>query len=321
MNRLGISVAGMRRLCFDDGRPVRAASAIARLGDGWLVVQDDGAHAAWWRASSVTGIRLFPAVDGHDDFSSAAGTKHLKPDVESVCEVLVDGRPGVLVLGSGSSARRMRGAVVTVGGDVVQVREGDLSSLYAAAAEALGVGRDELNFEGACCVGEAVRWFNRGNAVLGVPSSSIDVPTAELLAALGSGPKPAWELVGRTTYDLGVIDDVGLAITDAVTLPDGRLLVSAAAEDTPNMVDDGPVVGAALALIDGDRLVAVGRVPLVDGAVAKVEGLAVDSVRGRRLEVLAVVDDDADSPSLALDLVVELPPPEGRPSERRPRRA
>ena len=40
---------------------------------------------------------------------------------------------------------------------------------------------------------------------------------------------------------------VGLAVTDAVALPDGLVLVSAAAEDSPSTYDDGPVVGSALA--------------------------------------------------------------------------
>ncbi len=316
MTSLGITMAGHRRLVFDDGRPVRAASAIARLGDGWLVVQDDGTHGAWWRGShgdwwnhpTVTEVRLLAAVDGHEHFSSRAGTKHLKPDFEAACEMVIDGQPGVLVLGSGSSDRRMRGAVVTVEGDVVRVREGDLSTLYAAAARVLGAGPGEVNFEGACCVDHVVRWFNRGNAALGVPSASIDIPQGALLAAFGSDPAPTWDLTGRTAHDLGAIDGVGLAVTDAVTLPDGRLLVSAAAEDTPNMIDDGPVVASALALIDGHHLVAVATVPLVDGVVAKVEGLALVAASQDRLEVLAVVDcDDAESPSLALDLIVDLP--------------
>ena len=44
---------------------------------------------------------------------------------------------------------------------------------------------------------------------------------------------------------------MGLAVTDAIALPDGRLLLSAAAEDSPNAVDDGPVVATALVLVDG----------------------------------------------------------------------
>ena len=96
---------------------------------------------------------------------------------------------------------------------------------------------------------------------------------------------------------------MGLAVTDAVALPDGRVLVSAAAEDTPNAVDDGPVVAVALALLDGPRVAAVA--PL-SGEPHKVEGLAVLSA-APDLVLVAVVDaDDPDAPSLLLDLTVRL---------------
>ena len=109
-------------------------------------------------------------------------------------------------------------------------------------------------------------------------------------------------------YDLGEVDGVGLAVTDAIALPDGRVLLSAAAEDTPNAVDDGPVVATALALADGADVLAVAPLPEVDGHVHKVEGLALRGFDGARVSLLAVVDsDDPDAPSSELDLVVELP--------------
>ena len=99
------------------------------------------------------------------------------------------------------------------------------------------------------------------------------------------------------------MEGVGLAVTDAIALPDGRLLLSAAAEDTPNAVDDGPVVATALALVDGDGVLAVARVPEVGGRVPKVEGLALRDVRGGEVHLLAVVDaDDPDVPSAELEL-------------------
>ena len=85
---------------------------------------------------------------------------------------------------------------------------------------------------------------------------------------------------------------MGLAITDAVALPDGLVLVSAAAEDSPSTYDDGPVVGSALALLDGDRVVDVVELPLLDGAVAKVEGLGLVAERDDVLDLVAVVDAD-----------------------------
>ena len=104
-----VFVDDVRALRFDDGTPVRAASGIAPLGDGWLIAQDDATHAAWRLGSAVTPVRLLPPVEGLDVFSEAEGTKHLKPDLEVACPAEVDGEPAVLLLGSGSTRRRMRG--------------------------------------------------------------------------------------------------------------------------------------------------------------------------------------------------------------------
>jgi hypothetical protein len=108
-------------------------------------------------------------------------------------------------------------------------------------------------------------------------------------------------------YELGEVAGVGLAVTDAIALPDGRVLLSAAAEDTPDAVDDGPVVGAALVLVDGAAVLDVAPVPAVGGSVPKVEGLALREVRGGEVRLLAVVDaDDPGTSSARLELRVSL---------------
>ena len=96
----------------------------------------------------------------------------------------------------------------------------------------------------------------------------------------------------RARYELGEVEGVGLAVTDAAALPDGRTLFSAAAEDTPNAVDDGPVVATALVLVDDLDVLAVAPIPEVGGHVHKIEGLALREVRRNELHLFAVVDDD-----------------------------
>ena len=298
--RLDVEVVSVSVLRFDDGTPVRAASAVTAYGDGWLVVQDDATSAAWWRGDSITPVRVFPPVDGHDVFSSTEGTKHLKPDLEAA--TLVPG--GVLLLGSGSTDRRMRGALMGGPGEAVSVA--DLSPLYAAMTRALDIDPTLLNLEGACVVGDVLRWFQRGSASL--PSASVDVDLDALLGCFRQ-PDPgraADVAVGTVrTYDLGTAEGVPLAVTDAILLDDGAVLVCAAAEDTPNPYDDGPVVGTALALLDDTGLVAVSPLPEVEGRPHKVEGLALRPGSEPAVQVLAVVDaDDPELPSEALVLEV-----------------
>jgi len=304
---LRVEVESVRSLRFDDGDPVRAASAVAPLGDGWLVAQDDAASAAWLRNGRVERVRVLPPVEGYDVFSSAAGTKHLKPDLEAACPVERDGRAGVLLLGSGSTPRRMRAALVTLQ-DTPHVVVADLSPLYAAVARLLERDPMDLNLEGASPAGDVLRWFARGNLAAGVPSASVDVDLDQLMAAVVGRVDPA-DVQPRTplTYDLGEVEGVGLTVTDAVALPDGRVLLSAAAEDTPNAYDDGPVVAAALALLDGDHVLKVLPLPDVHGKVAKVEGLALRDSGPGHVRLLAVVDDDdPERPSACLELRVWL---------------
>lgn len=279
-----VEVQQARRLRFDDGSPVRAASAVVPFGDGRLVVQDDATHAAWVREGSVVRLRVFPPVQGLDVFDAASGTKHLKPDLEAACPL---GPERALLLGSGSTPARCRVAVVTPGSVAVR----DVTPLYDAVAAALQTPPGTLDLEGACLAQGRLRWFQRGAADLA--SASVDVDLDALLAAVDATLDAAEvPLSGPRRYELGDVDGVALGLTDAVALPDGRLLASAAAEDTSNPVDDGPVVGAALLLLDDARLVASCPVPVVDGVVPKVEGLALLEHTGSGAAVVAVVDED-----------------------------
>ena len=85
------------------------------------------------------------------------------------------------------------------------------------------------------------------------------------------------------------------------------MLLSAAAEDTPNAVDDGPVVATAVALVDGEEVLAVAPIPEVRGRVHKIEGLALRQFSDDEIHLLAVVDDDdPTTPSSEIDLRVVL---------------
>jgi hypothetical protein len=303
-------VEGTSWLTFSDGSPVRAASAIAPLGDGWLIVQDDATHAAWWRSKSVTAVRVVDSVDGLEEFSSSAGTKHLKPDFEAACAVSANGTHGVLLLGSGSTGARMRASLVAMGAADHALSEAEpaftvagLESVYRKVAAALGLHHDQLNLEGACVVGDRLRWFQRGNFAAGTPTACVDVDLAELLAAVtGSIAADRVQVGDVRRYDLGAVGGVALAVTDAMSVAGGRVLVSAAAEDTPNAVDDGPVVGSALALLDDEGVLASVVVPESGRGAHKVEGLAVGATTADGLRLLAVVD--ADDPTVASELLV-----------------
>lgn len=303
---MDIELEDVAELRFADGSPVRAASAVVPFGDGFLVVQDDATYAAWVDGDSVEAVRLLPPVEGHEVFAEESGTKHLKPDLEAACPVTVDGRDAVLLLGSGSSPLRTRSALVHLDRGRPRVVAADLAPLYATVADALGIEPDVLNLEGACVVDGALRWYHRGLPSAGVPTGSVDLDLAEVLLAARGHLEPTRVGVSAARHHrLGDVEGVGLGTTDAVALPSGTVLLSAAAEDSPNTRDDGPVVGSALVHLVDHVVDDVTELPRVRGSVAKVEGLMALAADDDQIRLLAVVDgDDPDAPSLALRLRV-----------------
>ncbi|WP_183094677.1 DUF6910 family protein [Nocardioides stalactiti] len=302
-----IELERVERLTFADGSPVRAASAVAPFGDGFVVVQDDATHGALLREGATGEVRLLPAVDGLEVFSDASGTKHLKPDLEAACALAVDGEP-VLLMGSGSLAARMRWALLTMVEGRPEVAVAEMSPLYGAVAEALGVPTEALNLEGACLVDGLLRWYLRGLPSAGLMPGSVDLDPQQVVDAVYGRLRPdQMTVTDPQHYRLGEAAGVGLAITDAVGLPGGTVLLSAAAEDSPSVRDDGPVVASALVRLDGSDVVDVTALPLVQGRVAKVEGLALVDAAEDHVRLLAVVDaDDPAQPSLSLTLRVVL---------------
>ena len=102
---------------------------------------------------------------------------------------------------------------------------------------------------------------------------------------------------GVERYDLGRAAGVPLTFTDATRGPDGAIAYLAVAEDTPNAIDDGPVVGAAIGVIrDGAASWTLILEPDGTPSVRKFEGLALDPEGG------AWVITDADDPEKPAEL-------------------
>jgi hypothetical protein len=301
-----VQVLSADRLRFDDGAPVRSASAVVPFGGGFLVVSDDATHGAWFREETATAVRLLPPVAGHEVFDEASGTKHMKPDFESACEVTVGDVPAALILGSGSSPGRMRWSILRLEDGEPRAVVADMTRVYSAVAAALSVDPHVLNMEGACIVGGALRWYHRGLPAAGLCSGSVDIDLATALAAaLGEVDPGGVAVANARAYDLGAVGGVGLAVTDVAALPGGTLLVSAAAEDSPNPRDDGPVVASALARLQGEVVAEVVQLPSVEGSVIKIEGLMVIEADERETLLLAVADvDDPEAASWATRLRV-----------------
>lgn len=315
-------VVSRRPLFFSDGGDaaqdrtahVRAASGLTWLTlDGaprLLVAQDDTSflavidpHAA---DPVVQALTLPHSVAGRRVFETRLGNKQQKLDLEACTTATWGGHERALIFGSGSTAARERIVCVEPSG-ITQLL--DAAGLYAALREA-GVGGSELNIEGAAAIGDRLLLLQRGNGAARdgrVPQDASCTLSIRALHAhlLEGAPPPAIDEV--TVHELGAIDGVKLTFTD-VTVSGDQLAFLAGAEASPNTVDDGEVVGAALGTMTHDaRDVRWTRLTLEDGTPyrGKVEGLAPRDPQRADGRFWAVLDaDDPDRAAELLDLVL-----------------
>ncbi len=309
--RLGARIVRCEPLVYSDPAPdeldrpphVRAASGIVRVGGELVVVQDDASFVAVRRADGrVEAIALPAGHGGRRRFEAALGNKEHKLDLESAILVTLEGAPRVLAFGSGSSPRRESIAVVDVTGRAATLRPA--SELYARLREERAFSGSELNVEGAVVAGGVLRLFSRGN---GAPRDGLEPIDATVDVDLGAflewllerGPLPPLTNVRR--YELGAERHVRYGFTDAAALLDGRIVYAAGAEDSPDAIEDGEVLGARIGVFD-ERSVRSAPLRDEDGrpTTAKVEGLAASADPGR---LFAVTDtDDPERPALLCEI-------------------
>ena len=285
---------------------VRAGSSLARVPGGIALVQDDAnflavVDPATARARAI----LLPAgKDGVRQFDKGRGNKADKLDLEACVAGDVGGETLFMAFGSGSTSRRE--AVVVVReweAPEPRVELVQAPAFYARLREEIAFAGDALNLEGAMLHGDRLTLFTRGNGSAGgdhLPAAATcTVDWAELLAFLrdpGAARPPAPDDVLR--YELGQLNGVRLGFTDAALWGDS-VLFTAAAEASPDAVEDGAVEGSVIGVIgaDGDTR----WTPLVadDGSAftGKVEGVLAPHDDAGHL--YAVVDtDDSDAPSV-----------------------
>lgn len=280
-----------------DGLPghVRAGSSLVADGDARWVVQDDTLSLVRLCGSERTVVPLPPHPSGARTFDDRQGNKKAKLDLEAGF-VLGD---EVIAVGSGSSSKRERW--VRVKRQLPHAVElFDASALYAHLRATTAFSGSELNVEGAVVVGQALVLVQRGNGAAVEDQPPFDalgeLDLAAVAAFLSGGPAPTLQTVRR--LDLGSVEGVRLTPTDGAALPDGRLLLLCAAEDSPDAVSDGPVTGVALAILDGDALTwglvcEAGGTPLTE----KAEGISLD---GPGRLTLVTDADDPDAPASQL---------------------
>ena len=280
---------------------VRAGSGLARIPGGLVVIQDDSNFLALidpLRPRAARAIPLPPGLDGRRQFGDSTGNKHLKLDLEA-CFVTPGSSPLFVAFGSGSTPARE--SVVLLSGfehDTLEARVILAPALYARLRATPAFAGSEMNIEGALLLGEWLRLFCRGNGAvngnLAPVNSTCDLPWSRVFAHLGEpGASPPPAPVRIEAFTLGALHGVPLGFTDAADWK-GRVLFTAAAEDSPDSVRDGPVTGSVIGIVEERGVARWAPITDVHGATLreKAEGLLVADAERGTFWVVADADDE-----------------------------
>jgi hypothetical protein len=272
-----------------------AASGLVRTADEFCVVADDELHLGRFALDARRPGRLQRLFPG----DGLKKRKKHKPDLEVLLRLPASAahpHGALLALGSGSGARRLRGALLTLGdqGRVVGRPLGiDAGPLYARLSQSFA----DLNLEGGWVADNRLHLLQRGNK--GESHNALlqwDLQPM-LRGLLRERCLPAAEPVQVRAFDLGDVQGVPLCFTDASPLPAGGWLFSAVAENTANSHDDGPCLGAAIGRVDArSRLRWIRPVE----PLCKIEGIHAEQ-QGARLRAWLVTD--ADDPRVPANLL------------------
>ena len=281
---------------------ISSASGVARRGDFVYVIGDDELSLAVFRLSQPAAGALRKALDGAlpDDPDARAREK---ADLEALTLLPpFEGWPfgALLGLGSGSGPGRDRAfawrlaADGSLDGDPVQL---DMEPVYSLLREH----DPELNIEGAAVMGDRLWLLHRGNTERG-ENLVAELALADVLDSVREDREiDCDELAAVRAYDLGDLDGVPLAFSDATPIADQLLVFTASAEK-----ESGEIHGSVVGTIDTEgkvhRLRTIDRKWKVEGVYASIDTGVMD--------FLFVCDqDDPDTPSPLLSAAM---PVDGR---------
>jgi hypothetical protein len=275
-----------------------AASGLVRTADEFCVVADDELHLGRFALDAHLPGRLQRLFPGDLPAGPKKRKKH-KPDLEVLLRLpaAADHPHGALLaLGSGSGAKRLRGALLTLGvqGRVVgKPRSIDTGPLFTRLSQSFA----DLNLEGGWVAGNRLHLLQRGNKGDSRNAMLTWDLQPMLRCLLRERCLPDAEPVHVRAFDLGDVLGVPLCFTDASPLPGGGWLFSAVAENTASAYADGPCLGAAIGRVDARSRIRWIR-PVKP--LYKIEGIAAEQ-EGAQLRAWLVTD--ADDPSVPASLL------------------
>lgn len=276
---------------------VSALSGVACLGSDIYFIGDDVRYLLKaQRHTPITSSTVFEKISLFEQSEQIPLTplaKADKPDFEALSCIDINGQPQLLVMGSGSTAKRQQALLFNPTTQQSQILLNAADYEFLANNHAL-TGGAELNIEAVCANQQQLYIFQRGNI-----NRHHGVLLCDL-AQIQAEKSLQQSVVNALSLQLPEIDGSASGISDACFLAHKNLIVATAAvEQTANTYDDGAVLGSFIIILamDGKTL----ATQLIQDANAqpiaiKVEGITwLESTANGEVFLLVTDSDGGDS--------------------------
>lgn len=222
----------LNRKVLDD---IPSASGIEIIGDKLFIMGDDSS----WLFKLDDRFEIEEKIQITDILPDSGNkiAKALKPDLEAMAFIELNGHNELFLFGSGSKSPE-RDVLIRVNVDHLRgVKKYSLVEFYRNLRNALGLTKDEINIEAAAVLSKDLYLFNRGknrvvqinmNAFISYLEGNTAIPTFESFSVI-----------------LPVLNGREAGFSGATCIPDSpQIIFTASIENISNWVDDGEIVGS-----------------------------------------------------------------------------
>jgi hypothetical protein len=220
---------------------IPSASGIEML-KGTICVIGDNSPWIFELNSNHEIVDKLQIISGHESVDGLIPKKN-KPDFEAIARGTRESGEILFVFGSGSKSPERDLMVRVDCADTTRIRSYSLEEFYKKMKRVAKLSNDDLNIEGAVVEAGELYLFNRGiNMVLNYKMKDF----MEHIEGKRTSPEPA-----IYQFNLPRIDGIEAGFSGAGIIPGkDKIVFTASVENTSNWIDDGPVLGSFVGVID-----------------------------------------------------------------------
>lgn len=284
---------------------IPSASGIEIVNDLIYIISDDSPYLYCldFNFKLIEKVELFTT----NDFITGRIPKKIKPDLESLTRLEINGKKYLLTAGSGSKSLRKKAFLIELSAGY-PVKEIDLSGIYDYwKSEPTITDNLPLNIEGLATDQKRLFFFNRtNNAIIMYSLKDFISFIFDTLQVMPIPEVIKLDLKGIDTFKAGL---------SGADIFDGKIFFTTSVEDTDDPVLDGKVYGSFCGCVDSEKLIP-NETPEISTYhqieeensifTGKVESIAVyQKISNTEFTALCVTDDDlGGSELLVLSIIL-----------------